>query len=163
SEGLFTVFFLIVGLELRREMTVGALTNRRAALLPLVAAVGGVVAPALVYLALNQGTASRGWPIPTATDVAFSLALLAVLGARIPRAPRVCVRALAGAADFLSVLPLALFFPAAFAPIYAPAVAASLLALFALNRARVYARWPYVLTTVMTWLSLHAMGVHAAL
>ena len=163
SEGLFTLFFLIVGLEIRREMTLGALTSRRAALLPLVGAMGGVVAPALVYLALNRGAAARGWPIPTATDVAFTLALLALLGDRVPSSLRVFVAALAVADDVLSVLTLALFFPAAFAPIYAPAVAASLLALFALNRARVYARWPYVLAAVAMWLSLHALGVDAAL
>ena len=163
SEGLFTLFFLIVGLEIRREMTVGALTSRRAALLPLVAAMGGVVAPALVYLALNRGAAARGWPIPTATDVAFSLGLLALLGDRVPSSLRVFVAALAVADDVLSVLTLALFFPGAFAPVYATAVSASLLALFALNRARVYARWPYVLATVAMWLSLHALGVDAAL
>ncbi len=163
SEGLFTLFFLIVGLEIRREMTVGALTSRRAALLPLVAAMGGVVTPALVYLALNRGAAARGWPIPTATDVAFSLALLALLGDRVPSSLRVFVAALAVADDVLSVFTLAFFFPAAFAPSYAYAVAASLLALFALNRARVYARWPYVVATFATWLSLHALGVDAAL
>ena len=163
SEGLFTIFFLIVGLEIRREMTTGALTSRRAALLPLLAAMGGVVTPALVYLALNQGATGRGWPIPTATDVAFSLALLALLGDRIPSSLRVFVAALAVADDVLSMVTLALFFPSGFAPAYAPAVAVSLLALFGLNRARVYARWPYVLATVATWLSLHALGVDAAL
>ncbi len=163
SEGLFTVFFLIVGLEIRREMTVGALTSRRAALLPLIAAMGGVAAPALIYLALNGGAAAHGWPIPTATDVAFSLGLLALLGDRVPSSLRVFVAALAVADDVLSVLTLALFFPGAFAPVYATAVSASLLSLFALNRARVYARWPYVLATVATWLSLHALGVDAAL
>ena len=163
SEGLFTLFFLIVGLEIRREMTVGALTSRRAALLPLVAATGGVVTPALVYLAVNRGAAARGWPIPTATDVAFSLALLALLGDRVPSSLRVFVAALAVADDVLAVFILALFFPGAFAPVYAPAVAVSLLALFALNRARVYARWPYALATVATWLSFHVLGVDAAL
>ncbi len=163
SEGLFTLFFLIVGLEIRREMTAGALTSRRAALLPLVAATGGVITPALVYLALNRGAPARGWPIPTATDVAFSLALLALLGDRVPSSLRVFVATLAVADDVLSVLTLAIFFPAGFAPVYALAVAASLLALFALNRARVYARWPYGLATIATWLSLHAFGVDAAL
>ena len=163
SEGLFTLFFLIVGLEIRREMTVGALRSRRAALLPLVAAMGGVVTPALVYLALNRGATARGWPIPTATDVAFSLGLLALLGDRVPSGLRVFVAALAVADDVLSVFTLAFFFPGGFAPVYAPAVSASLLSLFALNRARVYARWPYVLATLATWLSLHALGVDAAL
>ena len=129
----------------------------------LVAATGGVVTPALVYLAVNRGAAARGWPIPTATDVAFSLALLALLGDRVPSSLRVFVAALAVADDVLAVFILALFFPGAFAPVYAPAVAVSLLALFALNRARVYTRWPYALATVATWLSFHVLGVDAAL
>ncbi len=163
SDGLFTLFFLIVGLEIRREMTVGSLKNRRAALLPIVAAVGGVIMPALLYLALNRGPEAHGWPIPTATDVAFSLALLALLGDRIPSSLRVFVAALAVADDVLSIFTLAVFFPEGFSPGYAPVVLLCLLVLVGLNRARVYARWPYVLTAVATWLSLHALGVDAAL
>jgi NhaA family Na+:H+ antiporter len=164
SEGLFTLFFLIVGLEIRREMTVGALTSWRAALLPIVAAAGGVVTPALIYLAFNQGSATaRGWPIPTATDVAFSLALLALLGDRIPASLRVFVATLAVADDVASVLILAVFFPGSVAPVYGIAVVVCLVVLVAFNRARVYARWPYVLATIALWLSLHALGVHAAL
>ena len=163
SEGLFTLFFLIVGLEIRREMTAGALRNWRAALLPLIAATGGVVTPALIYLALNSGAASQGWPVPTATDVAFSLALLALLGDRIPVALRVFVATLAVADDVLSVAVIAIFFPASFTPSYAIAVGGCLLLLVAFNRARVYAAWPYVLASIALWLSLHALGVHAAL
>jgi NhaA family Na+:H+ antiporter len=163
SEGLLSLFFLIVGLEIRREMTVGALTRWRAALLPVVAAVGGVVTPALVYLSLNRGPTSQGWPIPTATDVAFSLALLAVLGNRIPVGLRVFVAALAVVDDVLSVMTIAIFFPRSFAPTFATYVLACVLSLVALNRARVYATWPYVVASLGLWLSLHAMGVHAAL
>lgn len=163
SEGLLALFFLLVGLEIRRELTVGALTKWRAALLPIVAAVGGVVAPALIYLAFNRGPTAQGWAVPTATDVAFSLALLAVLGNRVPVALRVFVAALAVVDDVLSVLVLAIFFPASFAPEYAVPVLACLGALFALNRARVYASWPYVFATLALWVSLHALGVHAAL
>ncbi len=163
SEGLFTLFFLIVGLEIRREMTAGALASRRAALLPIVAAIGGVIAPALIFLALNRGPAARGWPIPTATDVAFSLALLALLGDRVPSSLRVFVAALAVADDVLSVFTLAIFFPGTFTPALLPAVLVCLLALVGLNRARVYARWPYAAAAVATWWSLHAVGVDAAI
>jgi NhaA family Na+:H+ antiporter len=163
AEGLLSFFFLIVGLEIRRELTIGALANRRAALLPIIAAVGGVVAPALAYLLLNPGATARGWPIPTATDVAFSLALLAVLGDRIPIALRVFVATLAVADDVLSMATLAIVFPGSFAPAYGLAVAACLLGLVALNRARVYASWPYATAGVALWLSLHAVGVDAAL
>jgi Na+:H+ antiporter, NhaA family len=163
SEGLLALFFLIVGLEIRREMTVGALASWRAALLPIVAAVGGVVAPALIYLAFNRGPTSHGWAIPTATDVAFSLALLAVLGKRIPVALRVFVAALAVVDDVLSVLTIAIFFPGSFSPMFAVPVLACVGVLLALNRSRVYATWPYAFTSLALWLSLQALGVHAAL
>ncbi len=163
SEGLLSFFFLLVGVEIRREMTVGALADRRAAILPVVAAVGGVVAPALVYLAFNRGPTSHGWSVPTATDIAFTLGILAVLGTRIPTALLVFVAALAVVDDVLSVLTLAIFYPRSFEPTFLVATAAAVLGLFALNRARVYQLWPYAAVAAVLWLSLHAAGVHAAL
>lgn len=163
AEGLLSFFFLIVGLELRRELATGALADRRAALLPVIAAVGGVVTPALIYLLINRGPTSAGWPIPTATDVAFSLALLAVFGERIPIGLRAFVATLAVADDILSIGVLAIYSPAGFEPIYGVAVVLLLAGLIALNRARVYATWPYVLVGIALWLSLHTLGVHAAL
>jgi NhaA family Na+:H+ antiporter len=163
AEGLLSFFFLIVGLEIRRELTAGALADRRAALLPAIAAVGGVVTPALIYLAINRGPSAAGWPIPTATDVAFSLALLAVLGERIPIGLRVFVAALAVADDVLSIGVIAIYFPSVLEPIYSVAVVACVAGLVAMNRARVYASWPYVLVGIALWLSLHVLGVHAAL
>ena len=163
AEGLLSFFFLIVGLEIRRELTVGALVNRRAAALPILAALGGVATPAIIYLAFNPGPTAKGWPIPTATDVAFSLALLAVLGDRIPAGLRVFVATLAVADDVVSVAVLAVVLPGSFAPLYGVAVAVCVAALVALNRTRVYATWPYVIAGVALWLSLHATGVHAAL
>src|SRR5499426_3478780 len=163
AEGLLSVFFLLVGLKIRRELTTGTLTNWRTALMPVFAAVGGVLAPALVYLAINRGPAALGWSIPTATDVAFTLGLLAVLGDRVPIGLRVFVAALAVVDDILSVLNLAIFYPRSFTPSYSVAVLDCLVVLFAFNRARVYATWPYVAAGVALWLSLHALGVHAAL
>ncbi len=163
SEGLLALFFLIVGLEIRREMTVGVLASRRVALLPVVAAMGGVVVPALVYLVFNRGHAAAGWPVPTSTDLAFALALLAVLGDRIPVGLRVFVAALAVVDDILAVLTIAIFLPRSFTPVYAIAVLACLGVLVALNRMRVYATWPYVIASVALWLSLHTLGVHGAL
>src|SRR5262249_52803655 len=104
AEGLMTLFFLLVGLEIRREATAGALAERRAIALPIVAAVGGVLAPAAIYLALNRGHTTAGWSIPTATDVAFTLGILALLGRRSPPSLRVFVAALAVVDDVLSVL-----------------------------------------------------------
>jgi NhaA family Na+:H+ antiporter len=163
SEGLLAFFFLLVGLEIRREMTAGALADRRAALLPVIAAVGGCLAPAAIYLALNSGPTAAGWSVPTATDVAFALGILALLGERVPVGLRVFVAALAVVDDILSMLTLAIFYPHAFEAIWLLASAAATALLFALNRWRVYASWPYAVITVVLWLTLHAAGVHAAL
>jgi len=163
SEGLLAIFFLLVGLEIRREWTAGALADPRAAALPILAAIGGVLAPAAIYLTLNDGPSARGWSVPTATDVAFTLGILALLGERIPPALRVFVAALAVVDDVLSVLTLAVFYPHAFDPSWLVAAAATAALLLALNRSRVYAGWPYAVVAVALGLALHAAGVHAAL
>jgi NhaA family Na+:H+ antiporter len=163
SEGLLAIFFLLVGLEIRREMTAGALADRRAAILPVVAAVGGVLAPTAIYLVLNPGPTARGWSVPTATDIAFTLGILALLGERIPQGLRVFVAALAVVDDVLSVLTLAIFYPRAFELTWLVTSGLAILFLVALNRGRVYASWPYVVVAIALGLSLHGAGVHAAL
>jgi NhaA family Na+:H+ antiporter len=163
SEGLLAIFFLVVGLEIRRELTVGALADRRAALLPVIAAVGGVLAPTAIYLAINRGPTAVGWSVPTATDIAFALGILALLGNRVPTALRVFVAALAVADDVLSVLTLAIFYPRSFHILWLAVAAGAFVLLFLLNRARIRAGWPYALVTVALWFALHAAGVHAAL
>jgi NhaA family Na+:H+ antiporter len=163
AEGLLTLFFLLVGLEIRREATAGALAERRAAALPVIAAVGGVLAPAAIYLILNRGPTSQGWSIPTATDIAFTLGILAVLGKRSPPGLRVFVAALAVVDDILSVLTLAIFYPHDFRLGWLVVSALTVGLLFALNRWRVYAIWPYVVVSALLWLTLHAAGVDAAL
>jgi NhaA family Na+:H+ antiporter len=131
--------------------------------LPAVAALGGVVTPALIYLAFNRGPNAHGWAIPTATDIAFTLGILAVLGARVPTGLRVFVAALAVVDDLISVGTLAVFYPRSFQPIFLIAVAAAVLVLFGLNRARVYRIWPYAVVSLALWVSLHAVGIHGAL
>jgi NhaA family Na+:H+ antiporter len=163
AEGLLTLFFLLVGLEIRREATAGALTERRAAVLPIVAAFGGVLAPAAIYLALNRGETAPGWSIPTATDIAFTLGILALLGERSPPALRVFVAALAVVDDILSVLTIAIFYPREFNVGWLAVSALAVGMLYALNRWRVYGTWPYVLVSSLLWLALHAAGVDAAL
>jgi NhaA family Na+:H+ antiporter len=163
ADGLMTLFFLLVGLEIRREATAGALAERRAIALPVLGAVGGVLAPAVIYLALNRAHAAQGWSIPTATDVAFTLGILAVLGDRSPPALRVFVAALAVVDDILSVLTLAIFYPHDFNLAWLAASAGAIALLFTLNRWRVYSTWPYVMVSVLLWLTLHAAGVDAAL
>jgi Na+:H+ antiporter, NhaA family len=163
SEGLLSVFFVLVGLEIRREMTVGALADRRAAILPVIAALGGVIAPAIIYLSLNRGPTAPGWSVPTATDVAFTLGILALLGDRVSSGLRVFVAALAVVDDIVSVLTLAIFYPRGFEPTWLLASAGATVLLFAFNRWRVYAAWPYAVTAVALGVFLHATDVHAAL
>lgn len=163
SEGLLSIFFLLVGLEIRREATAGALADRRAIALPVIAAMGGVLLPAAIYLALNPGPTAHGWAIPTATDVAFTLGILAVLGERIPVGLRVFVAALAVVDDVLSVLTLAIFYPHGFSMGWLAVSGVVSSFLFAMNRWRVFAIWPYVFLTALLWLALHQAGVHAAL
>jgi NhaA family Na+:H+ antiporter len=163
SEGLLAVFFLLVGLEIRREMTAGGLADPRAALLPVIAAVGGGIVPALIYLALNRGTTAPGWSVPTATDIAFVLGILALLGDRVPTSLRVFIAAFAVMDDILSVLTLAIFYPHNFEAVWLIAAAIAMLAMYALNRARVYALWPYLVLSGVLWFALHSAGVHGAL
>jgi Na+:H+ antiporter, NhaA family len=163
SEGLLAIFFLLVGLEIRRELTAGDLSDLRAAALPALAAMGGVLAPAAIYLALNTSMSARGWSVPTATDIAFTLGIVALLGPRVPTSLRVFVAALAVVDDVLSVLTLAVFYPKGLAADWLLAGAVVVSALFALNRWRVYATWPYVVVATILWISLHGAGVHGAL
>jgi len=163
SEGLMAIFFLLVGLEIRREMTTGALADRRAAVLPILAAIGGVLTPAAIYLAINRGPTAVGWSVPTATDIAFTLGILALMGRRAPVSLRVFIAALAVVDDLLSMLTLAIFYPRQFEAGWLAASALAVILMFALNRSRVYAGWPYLVVAVGLWFSLHAAGVDAAL
>lgn len=163
AEGLLAVFFLLIGLEIRREVTAGELSELRAAILPVLCALGGIIAPAFIYLSLNLGGLTAGWAVPTATDIAFTLGILALLGPRIPTSLRVFVAALAVVDDVLSVLTLAIFYPQDLQPIWLVPAVAAIGALFLLNRWRVYPAWPYLAVAAALWGCLHAGGVHAAL
>ncbi|HEY1962313.1 MAG TPA: Na+/H+ antiporter NhaA [Rhizomicrobium sp.] len=163
SEGLLAIFFLLVGLEIRREMTSGSLTDPRAAALPVIAAIGGVLAPTAIYLLLNSGPTASGWSVPTATDIAFALGILALFGSRIPASLRVFVAAFAVVDDILSVLTLAIFYPRGFSLVWIAAGFGTIVILYVLNRSRVYTVWPYLAATVMLWVSLHSSGIHGAL
>ena len=163
SEGLLAIFFLIVGLEIRREMTAGSLTDPRAAVAPVLAAFGGVIVPAAIYLALNRGPTAPGWSAPADTGIAFSLGVLAVFGARASAGLKVFVATYAVVDDILSILILAVFYPRGLHPEWLAASAAAAAALYGLNRARVYAPWPYISAAIALWLSLHLAGVNGAL
>jgi NhaA family Na+:H+ antiporter len=163
SEGLLAIFFLLVGLDIRQELTGGSLQDPRAAVLPVVAAIGGTLAPAAIYLLLNSGRTAAGWSVPTATDIAFALGILALFGSRIPASLRVFVAAFAVVDDIISVLVLAIFYPRGFSLVWIGVGLGAIAALYILNRSRVYAAWPYVVTTVVLWVSLHSTGIHGAL
>jgi NhaA family Na+:H+ antiporter len=163
SEGLLALFFLLVGLEIRREMTAGALSDIRAALLPVIAAVGGGIVPAVIYLLFNRGSTAPGWAVPTATDIAFVLGILALLGDRVPAQLRIFIAAFAVMDDIISVVTLAIFYPHHFEAVWLLGAGAAILAMYALNRGRVYLAWPYLLVACAVWFCFHAAGVHGAL
>ena len=139
AEGLLTVFFLIVSLEIRREMTAGSLSGFRAAAGPVVAAIGGVLAPAAIYLAINHGAAAKGWATGADTGIAFTLGVLAIFGARASAGLKAFVAAYAVVDDLLSVVILAIFYPRELHLewLFGAAIAAA--AIFMLSRWRVYA------------------------
>ena len=162
NDGLMAVFFFLVGLEIKREVLVGELASLRHAALPVSAALGGMVVPALLFTAVNGGgEGSAGWGIPMATDIAFALGVLALLGDRVPASLRVFLSALAIADDMGAVLVIALFYSGGVVW-SALAAAAALLALSALaNAAGVRAPWAYALIGAALWLAVLMSGVHA--
>jgi NhaA family Na+:H+ antiporter len=164
NDALMALFFLLVGLELKREILVGELTSIRDAALPVIAAVGGMVVPALIYIAINFGSeGANGWGIPMATDIAFAVGIMVLLAWRVPRNLIVFLTALAIADDLGAVLVIALFYTAEL-NMTALATAAVLLAvLFLLNRAGIRRSLPYAAVGVLLWFALHASGVHATL
>src|SRR3954470_23216444 len=164
NDGLLTVFFLVVGLEVKREMTVGHLASRRSAALPIAAALGGMVVPALLYaLVIPAGPWSRGWGVPMATDTAFAIALIAVMGARIPLELRIFLTAAAIVDDIGAIVVVAVFYSGDIHPGYLTAAAAVVVALALLSRSRVYLLSPYIVLGVALWAFVYAGGLHATL
>src|SRR5688572_21396705 len=163
ADGLLAVFFYVAGLEVKREFTVGELSRLRNALLPVIAAFGGMVVPALVFLAVAQGEpgAARGWPVPTATDIAFALGVLAVVGSHAPTGLRVFLLSLAVVDDLGAILLIALLFTDDLALLQLGG-AAALCGVYALaQQRRITSPLLYVPLAVAVWLLLHASGVHA--
>jgi Na+:H+ antiporter, NhaA family len=164
NDGLLTIFFLVVGLEIKREFTVGHLASRRSAALPIAAAIGGMAAPAVLYLSIiPQGPWLHGWGVPMATDTAFAIALIAMMGSRVPVELRVFLTAAAIVDDIGAIVVVAAFYSGALQLAYLAAAAATVAALALLNQSRVYRVLPYALLGIVLWACVHAGGLHATL
>lgn len=164
NDGLMTLFFGVVGLEIRREMHEGALASVQQAALPLVAAIGGVVMPALIYVNLHAGgPASSGWAVPTATDIAFAVGVLALLGRHIHANVRVLLLALAIIDDIVAVLIIAIFYSASLNPVGALISAAALAMVWGLRALGIRRALAYLLPGLLLWLGLLKTGIHPTL
>ncbi len=163
NDFLMAIFFLSVGIELKFELTAGVLTNPRHALMPILAACGGVAAPALIYTAFNLGGAAQGWAVPIATDIAFALGIMSLAGDKVAPTAKVFFSTLAIADDLLGIIVIALFYGQTPSIPWLAAAAGICVALGLLNVAQVYhARW-YVVLGIVLWICMLNSGVHATL
>lgn len=159
------IFFLLVGLEIKYEMTVGELTNIRQALLPVGAAVGGVLAPVVIYLTFNATNpeTQHGWGVPTATDIAFALGILALLGSRVPAGARVFLSTLAVADDIIAIVVIAIFYGHSPSPEWLIAAAVVFAFLLLMNRRHIFSLPPYLVVGVLLWYCIYMSGVHSTI
>jgi NhaA family Na+:H+ antiporter len=164
ADGLLAIFFFIAGLELKREFVAGDLRDRRKAVVPVAAALGGMAGPALIFVAINAtagGDALQGWAIPTATDIAFALAVLAVIGTYLPTALRTFLLTLAVVDDLFAITIIAVFYTRELEPLYLLAALAPLGVFALLAQRRVRSWWLLLPLAGATWTLVHASGVHA--
>lgn len=164
NDGLMTLFFLVVGLELRREFHRGELSRLDTAILPMIAAIGGIAAPAVIYLLLNRDPVTRvGWAIPTATDIAFAVGTLAMLGSRVSRSMRVLLLAIAIADDVVAIVIIAVFYGSPLHPLGIALAAGAVALVLAQQRWRMRQPLVYVPAAILLWLGLLWAGFHPAL
>jgi len=163
NDGLMAVFFLLVGLEIKREVLDGQLSTWPRRILPGLAALGGMVVPALVYLAFNRGGTASGWAIPAATDIAFALAVIRLVGDRVPASLRVFLAALAIIDDLGAVVVIAAFYSSSLSWIDLGGAAAMLALLVAFNRLGVMRLSPYLLVGLILWVFMIRSGIHATI
>ena len=161
NDGLMAIFFLLVGLEIKREGLDGQLSSWPRRILPGIAALAGMICPALVYLSFNRGPAASGWAIPAATDIAFALAVIRLVGDRVPASLRVFLAALAIIDDLGAVLVIALFYTSGVSGIDLAGAALMLAALVALNRMGVRRLSPYLVLGLILWVFMLRSGIHA--
>ena len=164
NDGLMALFFLLVGIEIKRELLVGELSSAKKAALPIAGAIGGMVLPALLYFGFNPtGAAARGWGIPMATDIAFALGALSLVAPRAPTSVRIFLAALAIVDDMGAVLVIALFYTSDLAFGMLGAAGLTTLGLIVLNAIGVKKPWPYLVLGIILWYFVHESGVHATI
>ncbi len=165
NDGLMALFFLLVGLEIKRELLVGALSTPSSRVLPAAAALAGMLVPAAIYfgLTMNDPAVQRGWAIPAATDIAFALAVIAALGSRVPPQLRVFLTAVAIIDDLGAIIVIGAFYTPQLHVALLGVAAAGILVLAAFNRLGVRHLAPYIVGGIGVWFAVHASGVHATL
>ena len=165
NDGLMAVFFFLVGLELKRELLEGELSDKRNIILPGVGAIGGMAVPALIYLFFNRddAVASQGWAIPAATDIAFALGVLTLLGSRVPTSIKIFLTSLAIFDDIGAILIIAFFYTSKISLTALVVVALCIPILFVLNKRNVVSNSPYILIGIVMWIATLKSGVHATL
>lgn len=165
NDGLMAVFFFLAGLEIKREMVEGALSTRAKAMLPVIAAIGGMAAPVLIFWFINKDNPDTlaGWAIPAATDIAFAVCVVTLLGNRVPPSLKILLLAIAVIDDIGAILIIALFYGQGFwgLPFAAAVAVTAVMAL--LNRRNVRSVWPYAILSVMLWYAVMLSGVHATM
>ena len=163
NHGLLTIFFIVVGLEIKREFTVGHLASFRSGALPVIAAMGGIVLPAIIYSSIAPPELRHGWGIPIGTDTAFAVALIVLLGDRVPVELRVFLTAAVIIDDIVAILVIALFYTGQLHSSYLIAGGVVTAVLVVLNRTGVYGALPYAICGLVLWFFLHEAGLHATL
>ena len=163
NHGLLTIFFIVVGLEIKREFTVGHLATFRSGALPVVAALGGIILPAVIYASVAPAELRHGWGIPIGTDTAFAVAIIVLLGSRVPVELRVFLTAAVIIDDIVAIVVIALFYSGEIHTSYRVAGGVVTALLVLLNRAGVYGALPYAVCGVVLWFFLHEAGLHATL
>ncbi len=165
NDGLMAIFFLLVGLEIKREIVEGELSSASKAVLPILAAVGGALLPAAIYFVINKdaGDTAHGWGIPIATDIAFALAVITLLGNKVPASLKIFLAALAIVDDLLAILVIALFYSSGIHATYLFIALGIFAFLIILNKLGVKALWAYLIPGVFIWYFIHHSGIHATI
>ncbi len=164
NDGLMAIFFFVVGLEIKRELTVGELNSRKKASLPIIAALGGVALPALVFVALNAGgSGAEGWAIPMATDIAFAVAVLALLGNRIPAGVRLFLLSIAIVDDVIAITVIAIFYSSGIDLVWLAVGVLGLGAITGMERIGIHRILPFIVVGLLVWIGFYSSGVHATI